>query len=877
MSSSVASTVALPRSEAEGSEDEAEPEYSWEDIFAEFGGVEGASFEPAEFAEISRWTEKQQAAQVGRPAGASDFDWLRARLQSLSPSEELSDAFLERLFRGREFLIPKMLETPVCNDKSMVPPELRAAQRVSVDLTLRPLPVVNVPRREAAPAKRRPRPTLPGSYTWEQITLSRFRERLLAHEKAASERMLRAWRDGEKAANKRPDEFVVPIDEVLEPWALPYYWDTRDKKRCVTMGLADEECPTLDADMADELGRHFPNKETLFRWRYGFTLKARSMPRTVTICSPHYSSFTWMQFLHDGFEAEVEQGWCDDGLHPPFLPGQYEAVGVAVKKHTVPPKPRRVTDKSYPFGWAVNEFIDMANDFAKLSFVRPEQHAEVAAVLGYLARLMGLPLLGFADDFKAWFNQLGLAAADLHLSGYVWVDKGGKVHYPFSRRVQFGGKPGPNCGQESMDFVLFTTRVTFRDELAVMEAEGWVHGAEAADSISHCLQLWRSRRRELVLGNRVETEEARLGEHEDGANVGSSGAHGQLTAAWDAGYIDDSLSLAVGLKRQMLWIVCFWLRCSQLRIPTAASKAQIGSTIKHLGLVFIYDLGLVVLPEDKLARLLEWCAKLARRPTAKAKEIESFCGTVNFCAVVRRDVRQRLFRLYRSMTVTFSHRYRRNGLIKITKGIKDDLKVIADRFASKGGVSCFPMDDWAEPGRPDHGAYQSDSCRGKDNLSEFSGMGGFFAGYFWWVKLSKAEVLELPVHVTEGVAKIVNLQLFGPFMEGGKIVEEVDSAPVADAFTGKTPKDPRLQELLLLGEALAGKHNVMLRTNYIATDDNTLADLLSRGRLRDFRKRAREMGYTELRELRPPASTKSLLSLLRRMTLDMRASGPERK
>ena len=373
------------------------------------------------------------------------------------------------------------------------------------------------------------------------------------------------------------------------------------------------------------------------------------------------------------------------------------------------------------------------------------------------------------------------------------------------------------------------------------------------------------------MGDPVETEEVRLGEFEDAANVEPGSVHGQLTAAWDAGYIDDSLCLAVGLKRAMLWLVCFWQRCHEFDIPTAAAKAQIGTTIKHLGLVYIYDLGLVVLPEDKLARLLEWCQRLRTLPKVTAKEIESFSGTVNFCSIVRRDVRPLLCRLYRSLTQTFAHRYRQGNLIVLTKGIKDDVKEISARFADRGGVSCFPRDEWAEPGRPDHGAYQSDSNREKEDLKKWSGMGGFFAGYFWWVRLSEEEVKTLPVHVTEGVAKITNTQLFGPLIPGGKIVEEVDNASVVDAFTYKHAKDPRLQELVRLGEAQAGRHNLLLRTRYIASDDNTLADLLSRGNFSGFRRKAAEMGFSELKELRVPKSTKLLLSLLRRMTIDMLA------
>lgn len=870
-----------------GSDDEG-GDADWHAIAALFGAeVPPAFADSAHDMPRSLWDEVCARDQVARPEGADDRSWLRLRLQPLSPTEELSDEFLDVAFAGREHLMEKLLAVPVVTDRSMVPPELRDdTLRPAVDMTQRPLPVANVPARTPKPRKVEPLQVPAGTWPWHSITLESFRDTLRSHEKRSAERMMRAWARGTGAVNKKPPDLVMGVDDVLVPWARKFFWDCRDPDHCVPMAHAEVECPTLDVDGAQAaVGDAYPNQETLFRWRFGFRLKQQRMPRMLVICQPQLSAFAWMRFLQEGIDTELGAGWLEEassgaagsGVVPPFVPGHYESIGCAVKKHSDPPKPRRLTDKSQPAGNAINDFITLLEAFAKLKFVRPEQHAEAAAVLAALAAALGLPLLGFADDFKAWFSQLAIAPAERYMHGYAWVAADGTVHYPWSNRVQFGGRPGPNLGQESMDLVLYAARRRFRVQALKLEALGMVPGGEALDRISRALRHWRSLRRELADGNPTETDETPLGQYEDAANSGAEPSlHSQLSPAWEAGYIDDTLALVVGLKLLIIWILSFWQCCGELGIETVASKAQLGTTVKHLGLVFLYDLSLVVLPRDKLQRLVDWCNRLVGLKKAKRKEIESFNGTVNFCSLVNRKTRLRLTRLYRALTATFSHRYQVRDQIRITKGIKADVSEIADLFLMSGGISCFPMDAWAEPGRPDHGFYQSDACRNPDDQKSWSGMGGFFAGYYWWIRLTWDEVTDLPVHLTEGVANLINTDILGEKAAGGKITEECDSAPVVDAFNAAAEyrqiKDPRLQELARLREAISAKHNLLTRLRYIATDDNTLADLLSRGAFSAFRKEAGKLGYGELTRVSVPARFKSLLTLLRKMTAELNSN-----
>ena len=852
---------------------------AWVELFSEFAGVSADSFEvDSEFSDLSSWKDELQEQQSSRPEGMNDYDFLRLRLQQLSPSEPLTDEFLDAVLSGRQHMLPRLLEVPVSTSKEMLPPEARARRaKPMTDLSAAPLPALNVPRREEAPSQRaRALPTLPGTYTIEQIVLPEFlATELPSFEREVSGRIRQVRRRNGKQGKQRPMAHrVYTIDRVLQPWARPYYWDCRDRTRCATMSHADEPVKSsLNVESAEAILELFPTKSTLYCWKFGFDLRTTGFPRQLVLCRPLVSAHSHMEFADGTFEDEMKErpggAWAQDATGvPPWIPGQFEAYGVAEKKHTNPAKLRRTTDKSSPARSAVNAFINLLLSFAVLLFVTPQNHASAAAVLMALARLSGLPLLGFADDFKAWFNQLPMAVAEYHRHGYVWVDKRGQVHYPWSSRLQFGSKPGPSCGQDSMDAVLWAARRLFRAQAAAFERRGLLQGA-FSDVVSQAITGWRRLRSLLGVGNYVATASEPLGEYEDGANAQSESLHGQLAAAWEAGYIDDVLALVVGLKRLLIWILCFWETCDAMGIATAPAKAQIGSTIKHLGLVAVYDLGYLVLPMDKLSRLLVWIDRLQKLGKVKSKEIESFAGTVQFCAIVRRDARRNLVRFYRALTTTFSHRYQHAGLIRISRGMKEDLGTLARKFKESGGVSVFPSDDWLEPGKPDHGAWQSDSCRNHHNLDQWTGMGGFYAGEYWWVKLSKEETLVLPVHVTEAVAKLTNSEVFGARVAGGKIMEELDSAPFYDALKARKAKDPRLQEVINLCEAVEGRHNLLTKPRWIASDDNTLADLLSRGAFSEFRLKAREMGWESVTQIRAPRKIKALLSLLVQMTHEM--------
>ena len=824
----------------------------WEDIYEkimEGAGLSNRDWKEGTVPELEFARVSLVKKEILRAEGESVENYLVRKLGWLSPSESLSAAWLRAAAEGYGDVLEDVALASVSTDKSMIPAQV-AAQPMPplMDLTERSFPLTNVPRISEAPRDLiRPRDVPSGTYKFSEITLPSFREALQDFEGKAIDRMVEAWRKKGKAKSSFREPLLMDLVDVLQPWALPHDWNTENHEACFALQQADVECGWLNWRAVPELvGPEFRDFDTLFRWRYGYSHKLRDFPRKLMIWFPLGSAFPWLMELHDGLIDEIEVKRIITRFYRvPRIPGHFEAVGGATRKFQDPPKPRRTTHKSGPTKLAINKFIDLDRDFGRFKLPKPDEHFEAAAIIGCMARSLKLPTIGVATDFSGWFNQLANAPREINLNGHTWVTPDGRICYDLNHAVQFGGADGPDDGQNSMNLTLHASRRLYAKREVQMEEAGLLPMGDESLSqgqLTPGVNAWRARRRALGLNGQ------------------------QLRLVWDCGYIDDALAVALGLLRAILWATCFFHIQRILRIKVSHPKTLIGSTIKHLGVVAVYDCFLAVLPEDKLRRVVEWCGRLSSNTKAKVKEIESFAGTINFCSIVARGARKLLFRYYRSLSVSFSNRYRKRGLVVVSKMMRRDAAELRSIFIESGGVSTIPQDAWIEPDGPNGGDWYTDANRNHINLRKYSGMGGFYKGQFWYLKLERKYVLKLPVHVTEGVAALIQINLFGAQVRGAKIVERIDNKSIVDTFAEEKPSDPRLQELLSLRRATLAKFNILSKPVYIETSKNTLADLLSRGELEQFKLAARERGYETLTQITVPPHLLSILDLMVSLT-----------
>ena len=149
-------------------------------------------------------------------------------------------------------------------------------------------------------------------------------------------------------------------------------------------------------------------------------------------------------------------------------------------------------------------------------------------------------------------------------------------------------------------------------------------------------------------------------------------------------------------------------------------------------------------------------------------------------------------------------------------------------------------------------------------------MGGicFRTRRFWWHRLSPRHAA-LPIHVTEFVAELIQMAMYS--MEwGDDYTELIDNMAVVQSIRQGKPRDLRLLELLLARHHVAESMGARAHPLYIKSEDNVLADLLSRGKFDDFRRemaKANLFGFSGV-DLNAVASVVNVERLLDRM-IDM--------
>ena len=299
-------------------------------------------------------------------------------------------------------------------------------------------------------------------------------------------------------------------------------------------------------------------------------------------------------------------------------------------------------------------------------------------------------------------------------------------------------------------------------------------------------------------------------------------------------YVDDKIAICLGRLRAVKALLVYWDLAEEAGFPVAVDKGQFGSTLQFLGLKLFLGHGVVRLDERKQLLYDEWLDRVSRLSIVTEEELESLLCTITYGAVAAPRVSLRMRRPFRALRrARASSRptmWHNSKAVILTDEVRADLSAIREMFrVSKGGRF------YEEPvlGSSASNAGATDASRSEDG--SWSGMGGvcFRTGLFWWYQLRGDELL-LPIHVTEFVAELIQLRLCGHAWLDG-YVEWIDNMAVVSSIERQRPRDLRLIEMLLIREALVQELNVRSRPEYIRSEDNVLADLLSRGKFAEFR------------------------------------------
>ena len=764
------------------------------------------------------------------------------------------DEVLSVMEPGDEALLKKAAAVKLNSDP---PPREEAvgASGGSRDSSGTAFPVVNVPPRTRRPRKRK-RQTVPrgapsghryrSRVAWrlDQIVTNRDKlDRLTKWQRAVELDVKRAYdvnRNGSHHQSRRAGPASKPFEirpEDCAPWTLGLVFDTRDPSHCILASVEDVERTRFDVEVIEAaIGDDFPDRELLFCLEFGCRLKS-AFPFSVVVCPPHLSARPWMHELAKGVDEETEAKWLFRSQVLPFIPYHAAAFGVALKKHRWPPTPRRTTDMSYPEGRSVNEFIDLETDFPALKVLKMQEVMKAGAILkAGLRRVVAgtsdltreqraemedfLAPTAVAEDLKAFFNQFFVAAGDVHLQGMFFVDAEGVGSYRTSDVLQFGSCVGPSWGCRAANMIV----VAFNRHMAAWEAE--VARKAESGECPIALKLSPPSLREWIADR--------------SATLGKD----QAKCFWCGQYVDDFTSIQFGRLRALKATLTFWGIVESMGFPVADGKTQVGETITLLGLELYLKQGVVLVTSRKQRLYIEWLERVLRLEFIEMVEFQSLMGTLNFGIMTVPGARMRMARAYRLLHSKKppDRRKGRRGRV-LSDEVKQDFAVILSQFKNSTGVVLFEeVEQFVETTKRHSGA--TDACR-ELAFGSYSGMGGVClkTGKYWWYDLSEEEKV-LPIHITEFIAELIQLRLNAEELRGSSYLEWIDNAAVVSVLRSQGAKDQRMSELLMIRQALLSEYDIKVESRWLSSEDNKLADLISRNEVESFKKEAEASGVS---------------------------------
>ena len=268
----------------------------------------------------------------------------------------------------------------------------------------------------------------------------------------------------------------------------------------------------------------------------------------------------------------------------------------------------------------------------------------------------------------------------------------------------------------------------------------------------------------------------------------------------------------------------------QFGVPIATEKTVPPSTnITFLGLTIDTLTMEVRIPADKITAVTQQIQSFltSNRKKVRVVEFQSLVGRLQF--ITRAIPAGRAFcrRLYDAISGQVKPYHR----VRVSRGVKEDLKVWLQFLTNHNGVSVFQNEVWLSSSQMELFTDAASSC----------GFGVYFQGSWaygkWpgdWVRrdyIKDMTFLELfPV--------VVALRLWAHTFQNRKVIFVCDNQAVVSIINRQTSKNRRVMSLVRFMVTLCLKHNILFRSRHISSHDNVIADAISRFQWDRFREAA---------------------------------------
>ena len=310
----------------------------------------------------------------------------------------------------------------------------------------------------------------------------------------------------------------------------------------------------------------------------------------------------------------------------------------------------------------------------------------------------------------------------------------------------------------------------------------------------------------------------------------------KVTKSENINYLDDFFFVAL---RKMIcdgYVQTFLDLCHQINFPVSIEKTFWGCTLlTFLGLLIDTKRQIICIPNDKLDRAKNMIQKMLNKKNKKTtlRELQKLCGFLNFlckCIVLGRTFTRRLYTFGNGLTNPNHH-------LSIKQEMKLDLKMW-ESFLNHPSAYYRGFLDFNTKINSLDLDWMTDAAK-KDDL----GCGGHF-GSKWFIIQWKDNYIKTynpSINYLELYALTVSVLLWLKEIRNKRVTIFCDNMSVVHMVNTGVSRCKNCMVLLRIITMECLIQNVKISTKHIRTENNTLADQLSRMRYDKFRKTARKM------------------------------------
>lgn len=297
-----------------------------------------------------------------------------------------------------------------------------------------------------------------------------------------------------------------------------------------------------------------------------------------------------------------------------------------------------------------------------------------------------------------------------------------------------------------------------------------------------------------------------------------------------AHYLDDFILAAHNAKQCAKHLDSSLQIMQQLGVPIAPQKTvQPTTCLTFLGLVIDTAKGQIQLPQDKVAQLVNQLSQIVSSTSKKVTlhTLQSIVGKLNFVCRAIPMGRPFLRRLIDAQKGAKKQHHR----IRISAGMREDLKLWLQFLANHNGTTLFLQREWAT----------NQQLQLYTDAAGSQGFGAYFQGH--WANAP------WPAHwIQQGVVKditflelfpiVLAIRIWGKNLTNKRVVLFCDNQAVVSIINKHTAKGQRVMTLLRRMILLCLQNNIHFKARYINTHANIIADALSRFQMSRFRQAA---------------------------------------